>query len=121
MTYSRANADEWGKFEMKHIRTVLAVTVFGVFAAQGALASCKAPESPSAIPDGRTARMEAMLEARRNVETYVRKVSDYTKCEGDALKLQDAKARQTEILNRFNAAVREFKVAIDPVKTVSYR
>jgi hypothetical protein len=62
-----------------------------------------------------------MLVAKRNVESYVRKVGDYTKCEGDALKLQEAKARQTQIVDQFNVAVRNFKAANDPVKTVSYR
>ena len=106
---------------MKHLRTILAVTVFGAFAAQGALASCEAPAAPEVIPDGSTARKEEMLTAKRDVEAYVQQVADYMKCEDNELKAQVAKARQTKIVDRFNAELREFKAASSPVKKVSYR
>ncbi len=106
----------------KQVHTVLAVVVLGAFAAQGAMAaSCSAPEAPAAMPDGKTAQMDAMLAAKRSVDAYVQKVVDYMKCEGDARKLQEAKARRTEILKWFNAEVRAFNEASSPVKNASYR
>ncbi len=101
-------------------RTMLAIAVFGALAAQNALA-CKAPKAPTAMPDGRTARVEVMLEAKRNVEAYFQHVSDYMQCESDALKLQEAKARQTEVLNRFNAEVRTFKAVNSSMMAATYR
>ena len=106
---------------MKHLRMILAATVVGAFAAQGAMAACKAPEAPAAMPDGKTAQMDAMLAAKRSVDAYVEKVADYMKCEGDARKLQEAKARQTEILNWFNTEVRAFNAVNSPVKKARYR
>jgi hypothetical protein len=105
---------------LKNKRSMLAITLLGALAAQSALA-CKAPKAPAAMPDGRTARMEVMLEAKRNVEAYFQHVSDYTQCENDALKLQEAKARQTEVLNRFNAQVRTFKAVNSPMMAATYR
>jgi hypothetical protein len=105
----------------KHASMVVAVMAFGAVAAQGALASCKAPEAPAAIPDGKTAQAEEMLAAKHDVEAYVKAVASYMKCEGDALKLQEVKARQTEMLNWFNAEVRAFNAASSPVKKASYR
>lgn len=104
----------------KYLRTTLAVSLLGVLAAQSALA-CSLPKAPGAIPDGRKAQMAVMLEARRNVEAYSQQVSDYMRCENDALKLQEAQARQTEVLNWFNAEVRAFKAANRPVMAATYR
>jgi endonuclease/exonuclease/phosphatase (EEP) superfamily protein YafD len=62
-----------------------------------------------------------MQDAKRNVEAYFQQVSDYMKCENDALKLQEAKARQTEVLNWFNSEVRAFKAVNSPVMATTYR
>lgn len=105
----------------RHVRTALAVTLFGAFAAQGALAACQAPEAPGPIPDGRTADKATMLEAMREVEAYVQKVDAYVKCEENDLKRDVAKARQIKIADRFNAEVREFKSVAAPVRTASLR
>lgn len=105
----------------KHVSMAVAVMAFGAVATQGAWASCKAPEAPAAIPDGKTAKAEEMLAAKRDIEAYVQQVANYMKCEGDALKLQEVKARQTEMLNWFNAEVRAFNGASSPVRQASYR
>jgi hypothetical protein len=102
------------------LRTTLALTALGALAAQGTLA-CNAPRTPTPIPDGRKAQMTVMLESKRNVEAYLRDVSSYMNCENDALKLQEAKARQTEVLNWFNAEARAFKVVNRPVMAASSR
>jgi hypothetical protein len=104
----------------KHTGAMLAVTLIGALAAQGALA-CKAPKAPTAIPDGRTSQIEVMQEAKRNVEAYFQHVSEYMKCENNALKLQEAKASQTEVLNRFNAEVRAFKLVNSTMMAATYR
>jgi endonuclease/exonuclease/phosphatase (EEP) superfamily protein YafD len=104
----------------KKTRTLLAVTLLGALASQGALA-CKAPKAPAAFPDGRTAQVEVMQEAKRNVEAYFQQVATYMQCENDALKLQEAKARQTEVLNAFNAQVRAFKAVNSPMMAATYR
>ncbi len=104
----------------KITRTMFAVTLLGALASQSALA-CKAPKAPAAIPDGRTSRVEVMQEAKRNVETYFQHVAAYMQCENDALKLQEAKARQTEVLNAFNAEVRAFKAVNSPMMAATYR
>jgi endonuclease/exonuclease/phosphatase (EEP) superfamily protein YafD len=104
----------------KNSRTMLAVTLLGALVTQSALA-CKAPKGPTALPDGRTSRIEAMQEAKRNVETYFQQVAAYMQCENDALKLQEAKARQTEVLNAFNAEVRAFKSINSPMMAATYR
>jgi hypothetical protein len=125
MTYSRANADNSGDFQMittKYFRSLMAVTLIGAFGAPGALAACQAPEAPEAIPDGRTADKAEMLAAKRNVEAYVQQVAAYVKCEQNDLKRDVAKARQTKIVDRFNSELREFKsVASSPVRTASLR
>ncbi|MET0280212.1 MAG: hypothetical protein ABW278_03680 [Steroidobacteraceae bacterium] len=99
---------------VKHLRTTLAVTLFCTFAAQSALA-CKSPAAPKSIPDGRRSEIQTMLESKRQVETYFVRVSDYMSCENDALKLQEAKARQQEVLKQFNAEVRAYKIANSPM------
>jgi hypothetical protein len=92
---------------------LLALTVC-TLAAQSALA-CKSPMAPRSMPDGRTSQMQTMLESKKQVEDYTQKVSDYMSCETNALKLQEAKAQQTDVLNRFNAEVRAFKIANSPM------
>lgn len=91
-----------------HKRTVLALALVGTFAAQSAWA-CKAPAAPKSLPDGRSADMQVMLDARQQVEQYLDHVSDYFSCENDAQKLQEVSERQKSVMNRFNAEVRAFK------------
>lgn len=95
---------------IKQSRAMLAVGLLGAFAAQSALA-CKAPATPKSMPDGRSAHMTVMLEAKRDVEQYVQHVSAYASCENDALKLQEAVAQQKVVMARFNAEVRAFNAA----------
>jgi hypothetical protein len=91
-----------------HVRTKLALALSITLAAQGALA-CKSPMVVRSIPEGRKAEMQAMLDARLKVVTYVRQVSDYMSCENDGLKLLEVKSRQKDVLKQFNAEVRAFK------------
>lgn len=105
----------------KQICTVVAATLVGALVAQGALASCKAPLNPAALPDGRTADKAEMLAAKRQVEAYVRKVSDYIKCEENPVKVNVAKARQVKLADQFNAELREFREANNPLRKTIYR
>lgn len=90
--------------------TFLALTLVGALAAQSALA-CKAPAAPKALPDGRSADMHVMQDAKLEVEQYLERVSTYFQCEGNALKLQEVSEQQKSVLNRFNAEVRAFRAA----------
>jgi hypothetical protein len=98
---------------MKKTGALLALTVCAVTAQ--AAPGCKSPTAPRALPDGRTSELQVMLDSKRQVENYTLRVSDYMSCETNALKLQEAKAQQTEVLNRFNAEVRAYKIANSPM------
>lgn len=98
----------------KHVGTAVALALVGTLAAQSAFA-CQAPQAPRAMPDGRNSELQVMLDSKRQIENYVDRVADYMSCETDALKLQEVKARQTELLNRFNAEVRAYKIANSPM------
>lgn len=91
-----------------HKRTILALAVAGTFVAQSAWA-CKAPAAPKSVPDGRSADIHVMLDARQEVEQYLDHVSSYFSCENDGLKLQAVSERRKALLDRFNAEVRAFK------------
>jgi hypothetical protein len=84
-----------------------ALTLVGSLAAQSVLA-CQAPATPKFLPDGRTASLQAMQDARFAVEQYVEQVGHYFRCENDAVKLQDAGEREKAVLDRFNYSVMAF-------------
>lgn len=91
-------------------RTLLALTLAGSLAAQSALA-CKAPATPRSLPEGRSADIQVMQEAKHQVEQYLEQVSAYFSCENDAVRLQEVSEQQKSVMNRFNAEVRAFKAA----------
>lgn len=94
-----------------HKRAILALALVGSFASGAAWSACAAPLTPTSLPDGRTADMQVMLEARRDVEQYLVHVADYFDCENNAVKLQEVKQRQKLLMTRFNAEVRAFNAA----------
>lgn len=96
------------------VSAALALGLMVSFSAHSA-PGCRAPTTPRAMPDGRTSELQVMLDSKRQVESYVDRVADYMSCENDALKLQEVKARQTDLLNRFNAEVRAYKIANSPM------
>lgn len=93
---------------IKHTRAMLAIALLGAFAAQSAFASCKVPTTPRSMPDGQRASTEAMVEAKREVDTYLQEVSDYFACEKDGRRLQEVIARQKLVMASFNAEVRAY-------------
>jgi hypothetical protein len=101
-----------------HLRATLALALMGTFVAESVIA-CDLPTTPRSIPDGRKADVEVMMEAKRDVEQYLRHVSVYVSCEKDALKLQEVVAAQKLVMNRFNAEVRAFNTQARAIKAVN--
>src|SRR5262245_13243908 len=93
---------------VRHTRSALTLVLLGTFAAQSAWAGCRAPATPKSLPDGRKAEKAVMLEAKREVDHYTQQVSAYMSCENDGRKLQEVKALQKAVTDRFNAEVRAF-------------
>lgn len=91
-------------------RTLVALTLVSALAAQSALA-CKMPATPRSLPDGRSADMQTMQQAKLQVEQYLEEVSAYFNCESNALRLQEVSEQQKIVMNRFNAEVHAYRAA----------
>lgn len=102
----------------RHMRATLALALLGTLVAESAWA-CSIPKAPRSIPDGRTARTETMLEAKRDVDQYLQQVAAYASCENDGRKLQEVVATQKLVMGRFNAEVRAFNAQARVIPAVS--
>lgn len=92
---------------MRHFASlslVAALTCTSAFA-------CSPPSAPASIPDGKTAAMEQMMDAKRAVDQYRKDVDAYTACEKDNGRADAAHAELERVANRFNGEVRAYKAA----------
>lgn len=92
------------------MKLLSAIAAMGLLAAGQALA-CTPPQSPSSIPDGKTAAKETMLAKKREIDRYKRQVEEYLSCEINPVRMQTAQAELDRIAHRFNLEVRAFKAA----------
>jgi hypothetical protein len=71
--------------------------------------ACDKPSAPAAIPDGKSAAMDDMMNAKKAVDAFKKDMEEYLSCEKNASKVDSAQAELEKVANRFNAEVRAFK------------
>lgn len=93
---------------------ILAVTLFGAFAAQQAQAACDYPVAPGKFPDGSVASREDMLAAKKTVVQYDADMNTYLACiraEYETSAAAQTDAAQKEELARTHAQKEEAALA----------
>jgi hypothetical protein len=73
--------------------------------------ACNQPQSPAAIPDGKSASMDQMIATKRDVDQYKKEMETYLGCLKDTPKADSAQAELVRVAARFNAEVRAYKAA----------
>jgi hypothetical protein len=71
--------------------------------------ACEKPNSPSSIPDGKSASKDEMMAAKKTIDGFKMAMEEYLGCEGSKAKQESAHAELEKIADRFNEQVRAFK------------
>jgi Sec-independent protein translocase protein TatA len=87
----------------------VSIAVLWAACAVPAFAGCNKPSSPGAFPDGKTAAMEVMMAAKKEMDTFKKDMEQYITCERIAAKQNDAQAELERVAEAFNVQVRAFK------------
>lgn len=74
--------------------------------------ACEEPQNKPEIPDPNSAVTAQMVKANNEVKTYVRAQEDYLNCAGlSSSELRQAENELVEYAEKFNQAIRTFKLA----------
>jgi hypothetical protein len=88
-------------------KTVAIAALMAAFA--GPALACDKPNTEVSIPDGKSAAMEDMMAAKKNVDAVKKDMEEYLSCEKNAAKAEKAQAELVKLADRFNVEVRAFK------------
>jgi hypothetical protein len=92
------------------MRLFVALSLVAAMASSTAF-SCSPPSAPTTFPDGKSAAMDKMVDAKKAVDQYRQDVQTYTACEKDASRADAVHAELERVASRFNSEVRAYKAA----------